>query len=93
MNYVCSKFREELEKEGGHDVENRLEKEFPAWFRSHVSGSKFIFNFICSPALFFSYISIFHLFCCLIRSRCCGRIIMKRLVKGYMQYHVILTLE
>jgi len=32
-----SEFREELEKEGGHDVDNRLEKEFPAWFRSHVS--------------------------------------------------------
>ena len=47
MNCVCSKFREELEKEGGHDVEKRLEKEFPAWFRSHVSGSRFIFNFIC----------------------------------------------
>ncbi|XP_066354558.1 uncharacterized protein [Miscanthus floridulus] len=31
-----SKFREELEKEGGHDIESRLEKEFPAWFRSHI---------------------------------------------------------
>ena len=62
MNYVCSKFRGDLEKEGGHDVENRLEKEFSAWFRSRVSGSRFIFNFICCPTLFFSYISIFTYF-------------------------------
>ena len=62
MNYVCSKFREELEKQGGHDVENRLEKEFTAWFRSHVSGSRFIFIFICCLALFFSYILIFTYF-------------------------------
>jgi len=39
VNCLCSKFREELEKEGGHDIESRLEKEFLAWFRSHVSGS------------------------------------------------------
>ena len=43
---MCSKFRRELDKEGGHDVEKRLEKEFPAWFRSHVSGSRFIFDLL-----------------------------------------------
>ena len=46
VNCVCSKFRGELDKEGGHDVEKRLEKEFPAWFRSHVSGSRFIFDLL-----------------------------------------------
>jgi hypothetical protein len=59
VNCLRRKFKEELEKQGGHDVESRLEKEFPAWFRSHVSGSRFIVNFRCCPAYIFSYFSIF----------------------------------
>jgi len=56
---VCSKFRQQLEEEGGHDVENRLEKEFPAWFRNHVSG----FIFILCAASFFH---IFQILTCLV---------------------------
>ena len=87
---MCSKFRQQLEEEGGHDVENRLEKEFPAWFRNHVSGFIFI---LCAASFFSSYFSNFNLFGGLIRSRCYGWIIMKMLVKAYMQYHVLLALE
>jgi hypothetical protein len=49
VHYFFSKFREDLKKEAtGHDVERRLEKEFPAWFRSQVS----------SVLIFFSYTSL-----------------------------------
>jgi hypothetical protein len=35
---VCdNKCREELLTEGEEDVERRLEKAFPKWFRNHVS--------------------------------------------------------
>jgi len=30
-------FKEELESAGVHDVDKRLQKEFPRWFRRHVS--------------------------------------------------------
>jgi len=34
---LCSLFKEELERDGGHDVDKRLQKEFPKWFNNHVS--------------------------------------------------------
>jgi len=30
-------FKEELERAGVRDVDKRLQKEFPKWFRRHVS--------------------------------------------------------
>ena len=34
---LCRLFKEELERAGVRDVDKRLQKEFPKWFKRHVS--------------------------------------------------------
>jgi hypothetical protein len=92
----CSKFRQHLVEEGALDVQKRLENEFPAWFRSHVSCFSLYFQVHIFPGnsiLLFSVQKMRYLYFGFCRSSSCGRIIMKRLVMGYMHYHVVLTLE
>ena len=36
-HFVMQLFKEELERAGIRDVDKRLQKEFPKWFRRHVS--------------------------------------------------------
>ena len=88
---LCSLFKEELERDGGHDVDKRLQKEFPKWFNNHVSVvmsiwlavKKILVFVLCVCGAEFSYF----------RSGSSEDKNRKRLAKGCMHCHVDLIFE